>query len=60
MPDTEITFDSGAVTYYGSLRTPDHANGSAPAALLLAGSGPTDRNGDSALLPGDIGTRVAG
>ena len=56
MPDTEITFDSGAVTYYGSLRTPDHANSSAPAALLLAGSGPTDRNGDSALLPGDIGT----
>ena len=56
MPDTEITFASGAVTYYGSLRTPADANGSAPAALLLAGSGPTDRNGGSALLPGDIGT----
>ncbi len=27
-----------------------------PAVLLLAGSGPTDRNGDSALLPGSIGT----
>ncbi|NLU82570.1 alpha/beta hydrolase [Rhodococcus sp. HNM0569] len=55
MPDTEITFDSGAVTHYGSLRLPD-ASGPVPAALILAGSGPTDRNGDSALLDGDIGT----
>lgn len=57
MPDAEITFESGAVTYYGSLRTPKHTTGAAaPGALLLAGSGPTDRNGDSGLLPGDIGT----
>lgn len=56
MPDTEITFDSGIVTYHGTLRVPDGFDGPRPAALLLAGSGPTDRNGDSALLPGDIGT----
>ncbi|MFZ2174080.1 MAG: alpha/beta fold hydrolase [Rhodococcus sp. (in: high G+C Gram-positive bacteria)] len=56
MPDTEITFDSGPVTYYGSLRTPVGVDAPAPGALLLAGSGPTDRNGDSALLPGNIGT----
>ncbi|NLE79434.1 MAG: alpha/beta hydrolase [Rhodococcus sp.] len=55
MSDTEITFDSGDVTLHGSLRIPDGAT-NAPAALILAGSGPTDRNGDSALLAGDIGT----
>ena len=35
---------------------PDQPNGDVPAVILLAGSGPTDRNGDSALLPGSIGT----
>lgn len=55
MSDTEITFDSGDVTLHGSLRVPEGAT-NAPAALILAGSGPTDRNGDSALLAGDIGT----
>lgn len=55
MPDTEITFDSGDVTLHGSLRIPEGATHT-PAALILAGSGPTDRNGDSSLLAGDIGT----
>ncbi|QKT10507.1 alpha/beta hydrolase family protein [Rhodococcus sp. W8901] len=55
MADTEITFAAGDITLHGSLRIPDGAD-SAPAVLLLAGSGPTDRNGDSALLPGSIGT----
>ncbi|MFD4368451.1 alpha/beta hydrolase family protein [Rhodococcus sp. NPDC058521] len=55
MSDNEITFDSGDVTLHGSLRIPD-GDGKAPAALILAGSGPTDRNGDSGLLSGDIGT----
>ncbi|MFC4603361.1 alpha/beta hydrolase family protein [Rhodococcus kronopolitis] len=56
MADIETTFTSGDVTLHGSLRMPAATAGPVPAALLLAGSGPTDRNGDSALLPGDIGT----
>ncbi|QBJ97543.1 alpha/beta fold hydrolase [Rhodococcus sp. ABRD24] len=59
MADTEITFSTGDITLHGSLRMPGGIPGSAdsaPAVLLLAGSGPTDRNGDSALLPGPIGT----
>ncbi len=56
MADTEITFTSGDVTVHGSLRIPDATTAPVPAALLLAGSGPTDRNGDSAVMPGPIGT----
>ncbi len=58
MADFEITFTTGNITLHGSLRLPAGAGADspAPAVLLLAGSGPTDRNGDSALLPGSIGT----
>ncbi|MFD3810464.1 alpha/beta hydrolase [Rhodococcus sp. NPDC058639] len=57
MSDTEITFSSGDVTLHGSVRVPvSMRRGAVPGVLLLAGSGPTDRNGDSALLPGPIGT----
>ncbi|ATQ31138.1 hypothetical protein D092_01865 [Rhodococcus ruber Chol-4] len=56
MADTDISFSSGDVTLHGSLRVPAASDGNVPAVLLLAGSGPTDRNGDSALLPGPIGT----
>ncbi len=56
MSDTEITFSSGDVTLHGSMRIPVSIKGAVPAVLLLAGSGPTDRNGDSSLLPGQIGT----
>lgn len=56
MSDTEITFSSGDVTLHGSVRVPVSIKGPVPGVLLLAGSGPTDRNGDSALLPGSIGT----
>ncbi len=56
MSDTEITFSSGDVTLHGSVRVPVSMRGAVPGVLLLAGSGPTDRNGDSALLPGSIGT----
>ncbi|WP_137875059.1 alpha/beta fold hydrolase [Rhodococcus sp. Q] len=56
MADSEITFSSGDVTVHGTLRLPDGVTQPVPAALLLAGSGPTDRNGDSAVLPGPIGT----
>jgi hypothetical protein len=42
--DSEVEFTSGDVTYYGSFRAPvGEVRG---AALLLPGSGPTDRNGN--------------
>lgn len=56
MSDTQITFSSGDVTLHGSVRVPVSIKGPVPGVLLLSGSGPTDRNGDSAILPGPIGT----
>jgi alpha-beta hydrolase superfamily lysophospholipase len=50
-----VTFDVDGVTVHGSLRIPS-GSGPFPAAVLLAGSGPTDRNGDSRLINGSIGT----
>ena len=53
--DDEVTFDSGGVTIHGTLHRP--ASGApVPAALLIAGSGPTDRDGNSRLLPGAVNT----
>ncbi len=54
--DTEVTFPAGLVTVHGSLRMPPNADGPVPAAVVLAGSGPTDRNGNTPAVPGDIGT----
>jgi len=49
--DREITFQSDDVTAYGTLHVPAHRSGDRlAAALLLPGSGPTDRNGNQ--LPG--------
>lgn len=48
--DREITVDGGRAPLYGSLLAPQGAR-SGPALLLIAGSGPTDRNGDST-VPG--------
>jgi hypothetical protein len=53
--DQEVTFTAGGVTVHGSLRLPLDATGPVPAAVL-AGSGPTDRNGNTPLVPGTIGT----
>jgi pimeloyl-ACP methyl ester carboxylesterase len=45
--DREITFQSDGVTAYGTLHVPAHQRGDRlAAALLLPGSGPTDRNGN--------------
>jgi hypothetical protein len=54
--DQDITFTAGQVTVHGSLRMPPHASAPVPAAVLLAGSGPTDRNGNTPALPGSIDT----
>lgn len=55
--DQPVTFQAGGLTIYATYRHP--ATGTStrrPAALLIAGSGPTDRNGNSAVLPGSIDT----
>lgn len=46
--EQEIQFQSGSETLYGTLLLPA-GTVSPPAALLIAGSGPTDRNGNSPL-----------
>ena len=43
--DQDVSFVAGGVRVYGSYRHPI-ATGRRPAALLIAGSGPTDRNGN--------------
>lgn len=54
--DQDVTFSAGGMTIYGTYR---HATGStakAPAVLLIAGSGPTDRNGNTPLENGPVNT----
>jgi alpha-beta hydrolase superfamily lysophospholipase len=52
--DQPVSFAVGGLTIYGTYRHPrTHRQGLA-AALLIAGSGPTDRNGNTPLLPGSI------
>ena len=46
-PDSVV---SGSATLHGTLLVP--ANRGAPVALIIAGSGPTDRDGNTPLLPG--------
>ena len=45
------TLDTPTGTLYGTLEMPQHGS-VFPAALIIAGSGPTDRDGNSPLLPG--------
>jgi len=54
--DVPVSFTAGGVTVHGTFRHPVGVPGKVPAALLIAGSGPTDRNGNSALLAGTVGT----
>jgi len=54
--DEDIPFESGADTLYGSLRIPDGLDAPAPAVLIISGSGPTDRDGNSPGLP--LGTNA--
>lgn len=48
--DREVTVASGGGTLHGALLMPDR-QGDVPAILMIAGSGPTDRNGNST-VPG--------
>jgi alpha-beta hydrolase superfamily lysophospholipase len=52
--DQPVSFQAGGLTVYATYRHPATATSRLPAVLLIAGSGPTDRNGNSALLPGSI------
>ena len=54
--DDEVTFQADGVSVHGTFRHPSHGSGTQPAALLIAGSGPTDRNGNSRLASGTLGT----
>jgi dienelactone hydrolase len=57
--DQAVTFQAGGMTVYGTFRHPAGDAGAAPAALIIAGSGPTDRNGDSKEISGQVGTLKA-
>jgi uncharacterized protein len=55
--EQEVTFVSGADTLYGTLLLPDTGQGrKLPAAVILAGSGPTDRDGNSKEIAGPVNT----
>ncbi len=54
--DQNVTFQSDGMTIYGTYRHPVNSSSKVPAALLIAGSGPTDRNGNSPLENGSVNT----
>jgi len=54
--DEPVTFVAGGVTIYATFRHPKDSTRVVPAVLLIAGSGPTDRNGNTRLSPGPIDT----
>ncbi|HXQ19672.1 MAG TPA: hypothetical protein VN781_08615 [Acidimicrobiales bacterium] len=54
--DSPVTFGAGGITVYATYRHRLPPTGSTPAALLIAGSGPTDRNGNSPELSGSVDT----
>jgi len=47
--ESPYSFRSGALTLAGTLTLPKGAVGPVPIAVIVAGSGPTDRNGNSAM-----------
>jgi len=55
--DQPVTFQAGGLTIYATYRHPaTETSTRRPAVLLIAGSGPTDRNGNSAVLADPIDT----
>jgi alpha-beta hydrolase superfamily lysophospholipase len=54
--DQNVTFTSGKMTIYATFRHPKNDVDVVPGVLLIAGSGPTDRNGNSALESGPVDT----
>ena len=54
--DEPVTFQADGMTVYATYRHPVRRSPPFPAALLIAGSGPTDRNGNSSGGPPTINT----
>lgn len=54
--DQHVSFSSGGMTIYATFRHPEDGTRTVPGVLLIAGSGPTDRNGNSSLIPGAVNT----
>ncbi|OBJ09982.1 hypothetical protein A5624_16575 [Mycobacterium sp. 1482292.6] len=54
--EDSVSFPVADMTVYGTFHHPAGHGRAVPAALLIAGSGPTDRNGDSAAMPGQVDT----
>ena len=54
--DQHVSFMAGPLKIYGTFRHPVDDATSVPGVVLIAGSGPTDRNGNSALESGPINT----
>lgn len=54
--DQQVSFTSGAMTIYATFRHPKDVALVVPGVLLIAGSGPTDRNGNSPLETGPVDT----
>lgn len=50
--ESPVTLDTKTGALHGTLVMPAGATSPVPVALLIAGSGPTDRDGNSPLLPG--------
>jgi pimeloyl-ACP methyl ester carboxylesterase len=50
--ETDFSFASGTLTLAGTLTVPRGRSTPVPVAVIIAGSGPTDRNGNSHLGPG--------
>ncbi|MGB8197128.1 MAG: hypothetical protein WCF25_09010 [Acidimicrobiales bacterium] len=54
--DQNVSFSSGNTTIYATFRHPTNDAVIVPGVLLIAGSGPTDRNGNSSIEPGPTDT----
>src|SRR2546423_637528 len=54
--DQPVTFTTDGMTIYATFRHPRALTNKVPAAVLIAGSGPTDRNGNSPLISGSVDT----
>jgi len=54
--DEPVSFPAGGLTVYATFRHLVGVAGDVPAAVLIAGSGPTDRNGNSRLESGPVNT----
>lgn len=55
--EEEVSFQAGGTEVYGTLTKPQEEVG-IPAVVLVAGSGPTDRDWNNPLLPGENGTAI--